>query len=241
VAGLLLSGIVGSQFGFSALILFEGAYLLVLLPLIWRTPLPAPPSLTLPERLHPGMALVLLGITLGLFQIGNSALPVLLGLSLADSGMSAPALASCTAMIAQVAMVLGSFLVVPALRKWGAWRVLAASFATLPLRCLLAACLPAQATLLPVELLHGLGESAQLLAIGSTIGNLHRLRGRGGTHYGWVMMLQGLGCVASPLLAGYVTEHWTVETAYILLGTIGLVAFAFWSLMLATSRSLAMR
>ena len=232
VAGLTLSGMVGSSFGFSALIAFEGLYLLLLLLMIWRTPPSSPsPARALDASLYPGTNLILLGVTLGLFQVGNAALSILLGLSLAEeSRISPPLLASSTAMIAQTAMIGGSLLVIPALRRWGYWPVLASSFAILPLRCALAAFLPASVALLPVEILHGLGESLQLVTIGNAIGDLQRARGRPGTLFGCVMLLQGLGSAASPLLGGYVAERWTGTVAYSLLGGMGLLALGFWIL-----------
>jgi MFS family permease len=230
VAGLTLSGTIGVHFGYAALIEFEAFNLIVLLLLIWRTPLSAcAPARPAEHPRNPALSLLLLGVTLGLFQIGNAALPVLLGLSLAGAlRISTPLLASGTTIIAQTAMIAGSLLVIPALRRWGYWRVLAASFGILPLRCVLAALLPVPVALLPVEVLHGLGEAAQMVAIGGAIGDLGRASGRSGTRFGCVMLLQGLGKVASPLIGGYVAQCWSDAAAYALLGAFGLLAFAFW-------------
>lgn len=230
VAGLTLSGMIGNRFGFATLIAFEALYLVGLLLLIGQTPFAGRPrarSVAAPRTT--GVSLLLLGVTLGLFQIGNAALPTLLGLSIVDTTrISAPLLASGTTIIAQAAMIVGSLLAIPALRRWGYWRVLAGSFAILPLRCALAALLPALVALLPVELLHGLGEAAQLVAIAGAIGGLEHARGRIGTRFGCVMLLQGLGTAASPLIGGYVAERWTDRVAYLLLGAIGMLALAFW-------------
>jgi len=232
VAGLTLSGTIGDHFGFAALIEFEAINMIVLMLLIWRLPLAAcAHEAAIEPPCNPGISLLLLGVALGLFQIGNAVLPVLLGLSLVDTvRISAPLLASGTTIIAQIAMIIGSLLVIPALRRWGSWWVLAASFAILPLRCALAALLPVSVALLPVELLHGLGEAAQMVAIGGAIGDLGRASGRAGTRFSCIMLLQGLGKVVSPLIGGYVAECWSNAAAYVFLSAFGLLALAFWML-----------
>ncbi|UAK23934.1 MFS transporter [Sphingomonas nostoxanthinifaciens] len=229
-AGLALAGLVGSGFGFSTLIAFEGVYLMLLLATVWR----APPVSRL--RVHEGrpsanrsQTLLGLSIALGLFQIGNAALSLLLGLSLADSSrLSAPALSSGIAIVAQIAMIGGSILIVPVLRRWGYWRVFAATFAILPLRCVIATILPPHLALVPVEILHGIGESAQMLAIGAALSELRVPANGIGVRYGSIMLLQELGKAASPLLACYVAERWTTDTAYILMAAIGAIALIFW-------------
>lgn len=232
IAGLAMSGVIGQHFGVSALIAFEISCLALLLPLAWRTPVAARAPAPARDLLrNPDPSLLLLGIALGLFQIGNAALPTLLGLSLVDTTpFSTPVLASGTTIIAQLAMIAGSLLVIPTLRCWNYWPVLAASFALLPLRCMLAALLPAPLALGPVELLHGIGEGAQMVAIGGLIGDLHRASGRAGTRFGWVMLIQGVGSAVSPLIGGYVAERWTSAAAYALLGVAGSFALAFWIL-----------
>jgi MFS family permease len=233
VAGLTLSGMIGNHFGFATLIAFEALYLVGLLLLVWRTPFTseAPRARRVAASGTSGLSLLLLGVTLGLFQIGNAALPTLLGISIIDTTrISAPLLASGSTIIAQVAMIVGSLLAIPALRRWGYWGVLAGSFAILPLRCALAALLPGTVALLPVEMLHGLGEAAQMVAIAGAVGGPLPMRGRIGTRFGCVMLLQGLGTAASPLIGGYVAERWTDSVAYLLLGAIGLLALAFWIL-----------
>ncbi len=233
VAGLTLSGMIGNHFGLATLIAFEALYLVGLLLLVWRTPFTseAPRARRVAAPGTSGLSLLLLGVTLGLFQIGNAALPTLLGISLIDTTrISAPLLASGSTIIAQVTMIVGSLLAIPALRRWGYWGVLAGSFAILPLRCALAALLPGTVALLPVEMLHGLGEAAQMVAIAGAVGGPLPMRGRIGTRFGCVMLLQGLGTAASPLIGGYVAERWTDGVAYLLLGAIGLLALAFWIL-----------
>jgi MFS family permease len=230
VAGLALSGMVGSGFGFSTLIAFESLYLVILLALVWRAPPFVRAEATeIQTQLWSCGTLLWLSMALGLFQVGNAAVSLLLGLSLADhSRLSAPALSSSSAIVAQVAMIVGSVLVVPLLRRWGSWRVFAASFALLPLRCALAAMLPAPDALIPVELLHGFGEAAQMVAIGAAIGERRATLGGVGVRYGSLMLFQELGKTASPLLACYVAERWSLVTAYGLLGAIGLLSVSFW-------------
>ncbi|WP_206243408.1 MFS transporter [Novosphingobium terrae] len=229
-AGLMLSGVIGSHFGFSALIGFEAIYLLMLLGLVWRTPLAAPPANPVsPSPVNPGANLLLLGVALGLFQIGNAVLHVLLSLELVEKRqLSGPMLASHVAMIAQIAMVVCSLLAARALRRWGAWTVLAASFAILPIRCVCALFLPAPWAIVPVEVLHGASEALQMVTIAGIIGNLYAASGRAGSRFSWVMLLQGIGTAASPLVGGYIAQHWDWPTAFELLGIFGLSSLAFW-------------
>jgi MFS family permease len=230
--GLLFSGMIGAHFGFPALIWFESASLAALLGVVWVSHLPAPvPTVGKGASHSAGGGLVLLGVALGLFQIGNAVLPVLLGLSLAEEGgLNRPLLAANIAMVAQIAMVVGSLLAAPALRRWGSWRVLAGSFAILPLRCACAGLLPASMALVPVECLHGLGEALQMVTIAGVIGDLYSGSGRSGTRFGCVMLLQGLGVAISPVVGGYVAQRWNGPVACAMLGVMGLLALGFWVL-----------
>ncbi len=229
-AGLMLSGVIGSRFGFSALIGFEAIYLIMLLGLVWRAPLAmAPARSNPPPSINPGVELILLGVALGLFQTGNAVLHVLLSLELAEKRqLSGPMLASHIAMIAQIAMVVCSLLAARALRRWGPWTVLAISFAILPVRCACALFLSVPWAILPVELLHGASEALQMVTIAGIIGNLYAASGRAGSRFSWVMLLQGMGTAASPLVGGYIAQYWDWPTAFQLLGMFGLSSLALW-------------
>lgn len=241
--GLMLSGVIGSHFGFSALIGFEAIYLLILLGLVWRAPMPRMPVERIaPLPMNTGVELILLGVALGLFQIGNAVLHVLLSLELAKKGqISGPMLASHIAMIAQVAMIGCSLLAARVLRRWSAWLVLAASFAILPIRCACAFFLSASWAILPVELLHGASEALQMVAIAGIIGNLYAASGRAGSRFSCVMLLQGLGTAASPLVGGYIAQRWNWPTAFILLGLFGLLSLALWVLSRPYLKSLSVQ
>nr|WP_315767056.1 MFS transporter [Bradyrhizobium sp. SZCCHNR2009] len=164
-----------------------------------------PSGLTVLLRHKP---LLVLGLALAVFQLGNAAIIPFYGISAVSNGKAnGPSFVATTIVIAQGVMVVASIVAMRIAEKRNYWLILLVSF--LVLRC--GESLPGSSMagggVVPVEVLDGIGTGLQSVAVpGMATRSLYGT-GRVNLAQGAVITVQGVGAAFSPALGGWVA-HW---------------------------------
>jgi len=174
-------------------------------------------------------ALLVLGLALAVFQLGNAAIVPLYGMS-AVSGNNAngPSFVATTIVIAQGVMIVASVLAMHVAEKRNYWLILLISFLALPLRGVLAYFLTGWWGVVPVEILDGLGIGLQSVAVPGMVARSLYGTGRINLAQGGVITIQGAGAAFSPAVGGWIAQWIGFSTTFLVLGALGLVAAALW-------------
>lgn len=174
--------------------------------------------------------LLVLGLTLALFHLGNGAMLPLFGQGMVARGAGDPsALTALTVGVAQATMIPMALLAARLAQTQGYRLVLLIALAALPLRGLIAAA----AThwdigigLYPVQILDGVGAGLLGVATPGIVARILHGTGRFNVGLGLVMTAQGIGAALSTTLAGVVAQYAGYGTAFLVLGGAALVAMA---------------
>lgn len=94
----------------------------------------------------------------------------------------------------------------------------------LPVRGLLAATMPPSWSILPVQVLDGIGAGLLGVATPGVVARLMEGSGRFNAGLGAVMTCQGLGAALSPTLGGWIAEKFGYGAAFGVLGAVAAVA-----------------
>jgi MFS family permease len=174
-------------------------------------------------------ALLVLGLALAAFQLGNAAIVPLYGMS-AVSGNKAngPSFIATTIVIAQGVMIVASVLAMHVAEKRNYWLILLISFLGLPLRGVLAYFLTGWWGVVPVEILDGLGIGLQSVAVPGMVARSLYGTGRINLAQGAVITIQGAGAAFSPAVGGWIAQWIGFSTTFLVLGALGFVAAAVW-------------
>lgn len=175
--------------------------------------------------------LMVLGLTLMLFHLGNAAMLPLLGQAIAEGGTVDPsAYTAATVMVAQLTMVPMALIAARLARTHGYGIVFIAALIALPIRGLIAGLWPSPYALLPVQILDGVG--AGLLGVATPGLAARILRGSGHVNagIGAVMTLQGVGAALSPAIGGFIAARYGFPAAFLALAGAAGVALAVWIL-----------
>jgi predicted MFS family arabinose efflux permease len=173
--------------------------------------------------------LLVLGVALLLFHLGNAAMLPLYGMAVVAAHQGNPAsFTATTIVVAQGVMVVMSMLAIRWMRTNGHWFVILLTFIALPLRGVLAAHLINGWGVWPVQTLDGVAAGLQSVAVPAMVATLLHGSGRVNTGQGAVMTMQGVGAALSPLLGGAVADALGFHTAFLLLGAISLGSLALW-------------
>lgn len=175
-------------------------------------------------------ALLAVGLTLFFFHLGNAALLPLLGQSaVARFEVNAAAYTAGTVVLAQVTMILTALWGARAAQKQGYGSLFVIALLALPLRGCIAGLWDSPWSIIPVQLLDGVG--AGLLGV-ATPGIVARLLQGGGhinTGLGFVMTIQGIGASFSNAYGGLFAHHLSYSAAFFALAMVpcaGIVLFA---------------
>ena len=168
--------------------------------------------------------LLLFAVAMACFHLGNAAMLPMVGLQLGAQGASTGLWLSAAIVIAQLTMIPMAILAARIAAKSGYRTVVLIALLVLPVRGLIAATLPPLWSIIPVQVLDGVG--AGLLGV-ATVGVVARIMhgtGRFNAGLAGVLTLQGLGAALSPALGGYIAEHAGFGTAFLVLGGIAILA-----------------
>lgn len=174
-------------------------------------------------------ALLILGVTLLLFHLGNAAMLPLLGQSLVAQGAgNASAYTSATIIVAQLTMIPMALLAARIAEKRGYWIVFLIALIALPVRGALAALVTGPMGLVPVQMLDGVGAGMLGVAVPGLVARILAGTGQINAGLGAVMTLQGVGAALSATAGGYAAQLYGYEAAFVLLGAIAACGLAIW-------------
>jgi MFS family permease len=173
--------------------------------------------------------LVLLAAALALFHLGNAAMLPLYGMAVSAAKQGNPAaVVGATIVVAQTTMVAMSVLAMRMAERQGYWPVLMISFAALPVRGLVAACLIKSWGVFPVQILDGVGAGLQSVAVPGLVARLLNGTGRVNVGLGAVMTAQGVGAALSPALGGWLAQASGYGAAFLALGALSVGSLIIW-------------
>lgn len=174
-------------------------------------------------------SLLVLAAALAAFNLGNSAMLPLYSLAVASTHWADPShVTAANIVISQIVMLIAAAYASRATRRWGFWRVILATLATLPLRALTAAWVAPSWGILPVQIFDGIGAGLQSVAVPALVVHLLHGSGRVNLGQGAVQGVQAAGACLSPILGGWLAHLYGYPVAFMVLGSLSVAAFAIW-------------
>jgi MFS family permease len=244
VVGAALSGWLGWQFGFPAVFWLAAAFGVLSIVSVLMIPSGAIDN-DAARGLHreggqreeiggfrvlvESKPLLILAAALGFFHLGNAAMLPLYGMAVVATKQGDPAgFVAITIVVAQGTMILASIAAMRMAEKEGYWLVLLISFAALPIRGAVAACLLNHWGVYPVQILDGVGAGLQSVAVPGLVAKVLDRTGRVNVGQGAVMTVQGIGASLSPAIGGWITQEIGYAPAFLVLGGFAIGSVALW-------------
>jgi MFS family permease len=243
MVGAAASGLLGWQFGYFAVFLLAALFGAITVTSVLMIPSDSiddrrargskeddpesqPSGLTVLLRHKP---LLVLGLALAVFHLGNAAIVPLYGMSATSGGhANGPGFVATIVVIAQGIMVVTSIVGMRAAEKRNYWLILLVSFLVLPLRGILAFFFTGWWGVVPVEILDGIGIGLQGVAVPGMVARSLYGTGRVNLAQGAVITVQGAGAALSPALGGWIAQWIGFSPTFLVLGGLGLAAAAVW-------------
>jgi hypothetical protein len=173
--------------------------------------------------------LLILAAALACFHLGNGAMLPLYGLAVVANKQGDPAgFVAITIVVAQGTMILASLIAMRLAEKEGYWLVLLVSFIALPIRGIIAAHLINKWGVYPVQFLDGIGAGLQSVAVPGLVARILNGTGRVNVGHGAVMTVQGLGASLSPAIGGWIAQEIGYSAMFLILGSFALGSIALW-------------
>ncbi|WP_366510624.1 MFS transporter [uncultured Pseudacidovorax sp.] len=173
--------------------------------------------------------LLILAAALACFHLGNGAMLPLYGLAVVGAGKGNPAMfTALTVVVAQAVMIVTALAAMRLSATRGYWLVMLVSFASLPLRGLIAGSVIDSWGVWPVQALDGIGAGLQSVAVPGLVACLLDGTGRVNVGQGAVMTVQGLGASLSPAIGGWLAQLFGYQVAFYVLGGFALASLALW-------------
>ncbi|MDB5518289.1 MAG: transporter [Tardiphaga sp.] len=173
--------------------------------------------------------LLILAAALACFHLGNGAMLPLYGLAVVANKQGDPAgFVATTIVVAQGTMILASLIAMRLAEKEGYWLVLLVSFIALPIRGVVAAHLMNKWGVYPVQILDGIGAGLQSAAVPGLVARILSGTGRVNVGQGAVMTVQGLGASLSPAVGGWIAQEIGYGAMFLILGSFALGSIALW-------------
>jgi len=173
--------------------------------------------------------LLILAAALACFHLGNGAMLPLYGLAVVANKQGDPAgFVALTIVVAQGTMILAALIAMRLAEKEGYWLVLLVSFIALPIRGVVAAHLMSKWGVYPVQILDGIGAGLQSAAVPGLVARILNGTGRVNVGQGAVMTVQGLGASLSPAIGGWIAQEIGYGAMFLILGSFALGSIALW-------------
>jgi MFS family permease len=244
MVGAGLSGLLGWQFGFTAVFWLAALFGVLSIASVLMIPSAAIDD-DEARGLHPtfgeggkvgGIAvlleckpLLILAAALACFHLGNGAMLPLYGLAVVANKQGDPAgFVAITIVVAQGTMILASLMAMRLAEKQGYWLVLLVSFIALPIRGVIAAHVMNKWGVYPVQILDGIGAGLQSVAVPGLVARILDGTGRVNVGQGAVMTVQGIGASLSPAIGGWIAEEIGYGAMFLILGSFALGSIALW-------------
>jgi MFS family permease len=244
MVGAALSGLLGWQFGLSAvlwLVAMFGVLSIVSVALIPAAAIDHNAARGLNEDAGGGdkasglrvllscKPLLVLAVSLTCFHLGNAAMLPLYGMAVvAKQHADAAGFVATTIVVAQAVMILAAIVAMRMAEAKGYWLVMLISFAALPIRGLLAAHLITDWGVYPVQMLDGVGAGLQSVAVPGLVARILNGTGRVNVGQGAVMTAQGVGAALSPAIGGWMAQGIGYGPTFTILGGFAVVSVALW-------------
>jgi MFS family permease len=244
MVGAGLSGLLGWQFGFTAVF-----WLAALFGVLSITSVLMIPSAAIDDDEARGLRktgdetgnvggiavlleckpLLILAAALACFHLGNGAMLPLYGLAVVANKQGDPAgFVATTIVVAQGTMIFASLIAMRLADRKGYWLVLLISFVALPIRGVIAAHVMNKWGVYPVQILDGIGAGLQSVAVPGLVARILSGTGRVNVGQGAVMTVQGLGASLSPAIGGWIAQGIGYGPMFLILGSFALGSIALW-------------
>jgi MFS family permease len=177
--------------------------------------------------------LIIFAGCLMLFHLANAAMLPLMGSTLtAKSSQWAVPMIAASIVGPQIVVAIFSPWVGHKARTWGRRPLLLAAFAALPLRGALFAVVTNPVLLVAVQLLDGVTAAVFAVLVPLVIADVTRGTGHFNLGQGIVGTTVGIGASMSPTYAGWLSDHFSSQTAFLGLTAVAVLGFAAtWALM----------
>jgi MFS family permease len=244
MVGAGLSGLLGWQFGFTAVLFLAALFGILSIVSVLMIPSAAiddDEARGLNKNADDGgkvggftvllecKPLLILAAALACFHLGNGAMLPLYGLAVVSSKQANPAaFVATTIVVAQGVMILASLIAMRLAEKKGYWLVLLISFIALPIRGAIAAHVMNKWGVYPVQILDGIGAGLQSVAVPGLVARILNGTGRVNVGQGAVMTVQGLGASLSPAIGGWIAQEIGYSAMFLILGSFALGSIALW-------------
>ena len=244
MVGAGLSGLLGWQFGFTAVLLLAALFGILSIISVLMIPSTAidddearglhrsgddngkVSGITVLLECKP---LLILAAALACFHLGNGAMLPLYGLAVVCAKQADPAgFVAITIVVAQGTMILMSLIAMRLAEKEGYWLVLLLSFIALPIRGVIAAHVMNKWGVYPVQILDGIGAGLQSVAVPGLVARILNGTGRVNVGQGAVMTVQGVGASLSPAIGGWIAQEFGYSAMFLVLGSFALGSIALW-------------
>jgi predicted MFS family arabinose efflux permease len=244
MVGAGLSGLLGWQFGFTAVLALAAAFGVLSIISVLMIP-----SVAIDDDEARGLdrneadngkiggirvllesrPLLILAAALACFHLGNGAMLPLYGLAVVSAEQADPAgFVAITIVVAQGVMIVAALVAMRLAEKKGYWLVLLISFMALPVRGLIAAWVMTKWGVYPVQILDGIGAGLQSVAVPGLVARILDGTGRVNVGQGAVMTVQGLGASLSPAIGGWIAQGIGYSAMFLILGSFALGSVALW-------------
>ncbi len=245
MVGAGLSGILGWQFGFDAVLWLAAAFGVLSITSVLLVPADAIDNRAARGMKEDGDAnerasgmrvllqtkpLLILAGSLACFHLGNGAMLPLFSMAVvANHHVGAPLIIVAeTIVVAQAVMIVVSIWATQTAQTRGYWIIMLITFIALPIRGLIASVMMTPDGVYPVEILDGIGAGLQSVAVPGIVARVLAGTGRVNVGQGAVMTIQGLGASLSPALGGWIAQSLSYHAMFVILGCFPLVSMALW-------------
>ncbi|XGI80466.1 MFS transporter [Enterobacter hormaechei] len=175
--------------------------------------------------------LIIGGITVLLFHLGNAALLPMLSVRVAASpgtGINPGVFAAATVIISQAVMIPVALYAARRSQSTGYLSLITAALCILPVRAAVASMGDDIAFMPVIQILDGM--AAGLLGVAVPGFVVRVLDGQGHTNAGqsFILLMQGAGAALSPAMAGTLISHYSYSAAFAVMGAVAMLALIIW-------------
>ena len=172
--------------------------------------------------------LILLAVTVMLFETASGALLPFLAQARTAAGSDPSITTGVMTVVAQVTMVGAALFAARLAKRSGYASVMAFALVIATVRALIAARANSWAMVIGVEVLEGAAMGLNGVAIPALAASVMRGTGRSSAGLGAVLTAFGAGAALSPLVAGLVAQHFGFPASFVALAVIAGLALAIW-------------
>ncbi|MDF7649924.1 MFS transporter [Pantoea sp. Acro-805] len=176
-------------------------------------------------------ALLIGGITVLLFHLGNAALLPMLSVRVAaspEAGINPGVFAAATVIISQAVMIPVALYAARRAQNTGYLPLITAALCILPIRAAVASLGNGIAFMPAIQILDGM--AAGLLGVAVPGFVVRVLDGKGHTNAGqsFMLLMQGAGAALSPAMTGTLISHYSYSAAFAVMGAMAVLALIIW-------------